>query len=108
VTVRVDLGERWADGATLFQLVNGQANPLGGVKTDGTVLETKISGPIRVVAGVPTAQIAGSGRSLVPIVIAALVAVILLIVASSVLISLRSRRPRTVATRRSLGSRSRF
>jgi hypothetical protein len=108
VTVRVDLGERWTDGATLFQLVNGQANPLGGVKTNGTVLEAKISGPTRVVAGVPTAQIATSGRSLVPIIIAALVAVIVLIVAGSVLISLRSRRPRTVATRRTLGSRSRF
>jgi len=108
VTVRVDLGERWADGATLFQLVNGQATPLKNVKVDGTALEGKINGPTRVVAGVPTSQIAGSSRSLVPIVIVALVAVILLIVAGSILISLRNRRPRTVATRRTLGSRGRF
>jgi len=108
VTVRVDLGERWTDGATLYQLVNGQATPLKSVKVDGTVLEGKINGPARVVAGVPTAQIAGSSRNLVPIVIVALVAVILLIVAGSVLISLRNRRPRTVATRRTLGSRGRF
>ena len=108
VTVRVDLGERWADGATLFQLVNGQATPLRNVKVDGTVLEGKINGPTRVVAGVPTSQIAGGSRNLVPIIIVALVAVILLIVAGSVLISLRSRRPRTVTTRRTLGSRSRF
>jgi hypothetical protein len=108
VTVRVDLGERWADGATLFQLVNGQATPLRNVKVDGTALEGKINGPTRVVAGVPTAQIAGGSRSLVPIVIVALVAVILLIVAGSILISLRNRRPRTVATRRTLGSRGRF
>jgi hypothetical protein len=108
VTLRVDLGERWTDGATLFQLINGQANAISGVKTNGTVLEAKINGPTRVIAGVPTAQIAGSGRGLVPIIIAALIAVIVLIVASSVLISLRNRRPRTVATRRSLGSRSRF
>jgi hypothetical protein len=108
VTVRVDLGERWADGATLFQILNGQATPLKNVKVDGTVLEGQINGPTRVVAGVPRAPIAGSSRNLVPIVIVALVAVILLIVAGSVLISLRGRRPRTVATRRTLGSRGRF
>jgi hypothetical protein len=107
-TVRIDLGERWADGASLFQLVNGQANQIGGVSRDGTVLSAEVKGPMRIVAGVPSAQVAGNSRSLVPFVIIALIAVILLIVAGSVLISLRARRTPTVATRRSSGNRNRF
>jgi hypothetical protein len=106
--VRIDLGERWADGASVFQLVDGQANQLSGVSASGTVLELKISEPMRLVAGVPTQQAAAGSRSLVPFVIVALVAVIVLIVAGSVLVSLRGRRTPTVGTRRRSGSRNRF
>jgi hypothetical protein len=106
--VKVDLGERWADGATLYQLVNGQATALGGVSSNGTTLEFDVGGPMRIVAGVPTAQSAASSRSLVPFIVVALIAVILLIVAISVLTSLRGRRPRAVVSKRVSGSRSRF
>jgi hypothetical protein len=106
--VTVDLGDRWADGATLYRLVDGQASELSGVDREGTTLSFDIGGPMRIVAGVPTAQAAAGSRSLVPFIVVALIAVILLIVAISVLTSLRSRRPRAVVTRRASGSRSRF
>ena len=107
VTVRVDLGERWTDGATLYQLVNGQATPLESVKVDGTVLEgrsTVLHGswpecrPLKSRAAAETWSRSSSLRWWRSSVI----------VAGSVLISLRNRRPRTVATRRTLGSRGRF
>jgi hypothetical protein len=107
-TVRIDLGDRWINGASVFQLVDGQANELSGVTANGTVLELKISEPMRLVAGVPSAQAAAGSRSLVPFIIIALIAVILLIVAGSVLTSLRGRRTPTVPIRRNSGSRNRF
>ena len=107
-TVRMDLGERWQDNATLYQLVNGQAMPLDNVQATGSVLEIEIDGPMRLVAGVPTTVAGSSDRGLVPFIILALVAVIVLVVAGSVLTSLRGRRPRTVPTRRASGNRGRF
>jgi hypothetical protein len=107
-TVVVDLGERWTSGATIYELVNGEAVGIGGVKTDGTVLTFEISRPLRFVAGVPAASAAAGSRSLVPFIIIALISVILLIVAVSVLTSLRSRRAPTVVSRRASGSRGRF
>jgi hypothetical protein len=72
------------------------------------VLELEISEPMRLVAGVPSAQAAAGSRSLVPFIIIVLIAVILLIVAGSVLTSLRGRRTPTVPIRRNSGSRNRF
>lgn len=107
-TVRIDLGDRWTDGASVFQLVDGQARQLGGVSASGSVLELEIGEPMRLVAGVPNQQVAATNRSLVPFVIIALIAVILLLVAGSVLISLRGRRTPTVANRRRSTNRHRF
>jgi hypothetical protein len=107
-TVLVDLGERWTEGATIYELVNGQAVAVHGVSRDGTVLTFEISRPIRFVAGVPAASAVAGSRSLVPFIIIALISIILLIVAVSVLTSLRSRRTPTVVSRRTSGSRSRF
>jgi hypothetical protein len=107
-TVRIDLGERWITGASVFKLIDGQASQINGVTANGTVLEFRISEPMRLVAGVPNAQVAAGSRSLVPFIIIALIAVILLIVAGSVLISLRGRRTPTVPTRRASGNRNRF
>jgi hypothetical protein len=90
--IRVDLGDNWRDGATLYQMSNGQLTRLSGVSRDGTALEADISGPIRLVAGVPIVATNEAGRSLVPFVILALIGVILAIVAVSVLTSVRSRR----------------
>lgn len=107
-TVRIDLGDRWTDGASVFQLVDGQARQLGGVSASGSVLELEIGEPMRLVAGVPNQQVAATNRSLVPFVIIALIAVIMLLVAGSVLISLRGRRTPTVANRRRSTNRHRF
>jgi hypothetical protein len=106
--VQVDLGERWRDNATLYQLVNGQATALNGVRTSGSTLEIEIDGPMRLVAGVPAASAASTDRGLVPFVLIALAAVIVLIVAGSVLTSLRGRRLRPVPTRRTSSHRGRL
>jgi hypothetical protein len=107
-TVSVDLSQRWTNGATAYELVNGQAVEIKGVSTEGSVLTFDINRPMRIVAGVPSVPVAASSRSLVPFIIIALVSVILLIIAVSVLTSLRGRRPRTVVTRRASGGRGRF
>jgi hypothetical protein len=106
--VQVDLGDRWQDNATLYQLINGQATPLDDVSVSGSTLAIEIDGPMRLVAGVPAASAASSDRGLVPFILIALVAVIVLIVAGSVLTSLRGRRPRTVPTRRTSSNRGRL
>jgi hypothetical protein len=106
-TLRIDLADRWEDGATLYQLVDGIATQMNDVERDGTVLSADVSGPIRVVAGVPLAQTAESGRSLVPIVVVGLIGVILAIIAISGLTSIRARR-RPVTIKRSTGSRGRY
>ena len=102
--VSIDLKERFAEGATLYDVTNGTAIPLEGVKTDGTILSFETSGPIRVVAGVTVKTAATQGRNLVPLVILALLAVIVLIVAISMLTSLRAGRVPTISNR---GSRKR-
>jgi hypothetical protein len=106
-TVTIDLGDRYVDGATVYQLVEGVPTKISGVKVDGTKLSFSASGPMRFVAGVPVETAAAQSRNLVPLIVLALLAVIVMIVAITVLTSLRSKKAPTIANRGSR-KRSRF
>ena len=106
--LRVDLGDRFRAGATLYSLADGQLFPLENVETDGDTLEVPIRRVSRIVAGVPIgATAASTGTSLVPFVIFALTAVIVMVVVGSVIGTARRRRPRSVIPRRVVTSRAR-
>ncbi|HRA48768.1 MAG TPA: hypothetical protein PK819_11930 [Thermomicrobiales bacterium] len=106
-TVSVDLAERFTTGATLYQILNGEATLLTNVTTNGTVLSVDTTGAMRIVAGVPVVMSGTQQRSLVPLIVLALIAVILVIVAITVLTSLRAKRAPTISNRGSR-KRSRF
>lgn len=107
--LRVDLGDRYRAGATLFSLADGQLIPLDNVETDGDTLEVPLRRVSRIVAGVPIGANAAAttSTSLVPFVIFALTAVIVVVVIGSVVGSARRRRPRSVVPRRVTSSRAR-
>ena len=108
--LQIDLGDRYRVGATLFSLADGQLIALDNVETDGDTLEVPISRFSRVVAGVPIGAAtagAAASTSLVPFVIFALTAVIVMVVIGSVVGSARRRRPRSVIPRPVTSSRAR-
>ncbi len=105
--VSLDLQDRFVDGATLYQMVNGVPTKIDEVEIEGTTLSFDASGPMRVVAGVPIQATQAQSRNLVPLIVLALLAVIILIVMITVLTSLRSNKAPTIANRGSR-KRSRF
>ena len=106
--LRVDLGDRWRAGATLYQLSDGELIPLDDVVTKGQVLEAPISRVMRVVAGVPVATaVSAEGNNLVPFVLIALTSVIAAVVIGSLIGAARRRRPRSVPRRHTSRTRVR-
>ena len=105
--VTIDLQDRFAEGATVYQLNDGVPTRIEGVEVKGTTLSFDTSGPMQFVAGVPVQATAAQSRNLVPLIVLALLAVIVMIVAITVLTSLRSKKAPTISNRGSR-KRSRF
>ena len=88
------------DGMQLYRVEGTQLLAMSGVQVEGRTISAEVDGFSRFAAGVPAAVASDGGRSLLPFVLAAIVALIAMILLITFGGAMRRRRPRAVGPRR--------